>query len=432
MFNTSFLFDKGKLTTIMDGGAGSSGKGKLGAFIAEHADNWQFACNTFAPQAGHWVRNDDGNSYFYQTFNSCSYLDKYEKLYVGPGSIIELPAFFREVEESNIDLRKVGISPVCAILQDQDSSFERGETDLDGNPVKGSEGTMKKGSTCHGVGACTARRRLRRSDTLLARDIPELKECICDTATEIMDRLDAGQAGMLEIAQGFQLSYLIPEMYPYCTSRNCTVAAGLDDLMVPPMYAGKVVLNYRTYPIRISNYKYISKTAIAAQQSSGDGFERKIDVGTHLTWNEIQLFDEFGYKYDRYEGSSGPGYSDQKETSWEEVTRSSSSPTNIIEITSVTKLPRRVFTFSKKNVEQSIRHNRTGHPIYLSINFANYVDNGIAGRRMNGIHASDLSGRLIGWYKNNLEPVLGDAQLAFLGTGARTDDFIQMAINNDK
>ncbi len=31
-------FKPGKLTTIMDGGAGSSGKGKLESYVTEHAD----------------------------------------------------------------------------------------------------------------------------------------------------------------------------------------------------------------------------------------------------------------------------------------------------------------------------------------------------------------------------------------------------------
>ena len=258
--DTNFVFEPGKLTILLDGGAGSSGKGKLGAFVTEHANNWQFCCNGFSPQAGHWVKDDDGKEYFYQTLNSCAYQPYYEKMYLGPGAIIELPALFREIEENGIEAHRLGISPVCAILQDQDAAFERGEVDLDGNklPTIG-EGTMKHGSTCHGVGAALARRRLRRPDAKLARDIPELAQYMCDVPSEIMNRLDAGQAGFLEIAQGFQLSYLIPEMYPYCTSRNCTVAAGLDDMMLPPSYAGNVLINYRTFPNMISNYKYISR-----------------------------------------------------------------------------------------------------------------------------------------------------------------------------
>jgi len=430
--DTNFMFDQGKLTVLLDGGAGSSGKGKLGAFITEHADNWQFCCNAFAPQAGHWVKNDNGAQYFYQTLNSCAYQDYYEKMYLGPGAIIELPALMREIEENGIQVHRLGISPVCAILQDQDSAFERGEVDLDGNRLKAAgDGTMKHGSTCHGVGAALARRRLRRPDVKLARDVPELQQYLCDVPGEIMNRLDAGQAGLLEIAQGFQLSYLLPEMYPYCTSRNCTVAAGLDDMMLPTYYTGSVVLNYRTFPIRISNYKYICREVYEIET---EGY--KFTEGQHLTWDEVQLFDRNGWKYEKYEGSSGPGYDDQYETDWERVTEDSGSDVPIMEMTSVTKLPRRVFTFSKKNVEQSIRHNLVEDRVYLSINFVNYVDANLLHTRGHGWDATrqwaykdhpaptkvDTS-KIREWCRRNV-PFHKDANLTFLGTGPYTDDFI--------
>lgn len=43
-------------------------------------------------------------------------------------------------------------------------------------------------------------------------------------------------------------------------------------------------------------------------------------------------------------------------------------------ITTLTKLERRVFTFSKQNLRESIRFNDTGDDIYVSVNFMNYVD----------------------------------------------------------
>src|SRR3954463_5896523 len=107
-FDTGFVFTPGKLTIALDGGAGSSGKGKLGSFLCEHARNWQFACNTFMPQAAHWVRLDDGREYLYKTLNSCAFLvDRYEKLYIAPGATIKLAEFFREIEENKIPREKI-------------------------------------------------------------------------------------------------------------------------------------------------------------------------------------------------------------------------------------------------------------------------------------------------------------------------------------
>lgn len=401
--DTSFVFDSGKLTVILDASAGSSGKGKIGSFITEHADNWDFCCNTFMPQAGHWIKLDDGREYFYQTLNSCTYQDKYEKMYIGPGSTIELSALFREIEENNVPPHKLGISPVTSILQDIDASFERGEMDLDGNVLHDTHsGTMSKGSTCHGCGAAKARKILRRPNVVLARDIPELQEFLCDVPIEIMDRLDKGQSGLLEIAQGFQLSYLLSNMYPYCTSRNCTVSAGLDDMMLPPLYAGNVILNLRTYPIRINNKKYIGKD------------------GRHLTWDEVKN----GVPHEVKEFNSGPGYDDQEEMSWDELTKISGSPDQIMEMTSVTKLPRRVFSFSQNNLRQAIKYNKTGHNCYLSVNFMNYVDYNLTEKR----NVCDVTYKAKSWLEDNILPVQKEnpsSVVAFLGTGARTDDMIQ-------
>jgi len=405
---TNAVFTPGRLTTVLDASAGSSGKGKLGSYIAEHADNFQFCCNTFGPQAGHWIKLDDGRTFFYQTLNSCAYMsDRYEKMYLGHGAMIELPALFREIEENNIPSHKLGISPTVPILQDIDASFERGEVDLDGNPLQElGLGTMKSGSTCHGVGACKARKILRRPNVLLARDVPELQEFLCDVPNEVMKRLNSGQAGLLEVAQGFQLSYGLDSMYPFCTSRNCTVAAGLDDMMLPPKYAGKVVLNLRTYPIRINNKKFIAPD------------------GHHMVWDEVQEYEAEGKSYEIKEFNSGPGYDDQVEISWDELTKVSGSPDPIIEMTSVTKLPRRVFTFSKKNLWQAIRHNDTGYGTYLCVNFMNYVDYEVTGKRTE----ADATTKVKEWMNNNLWDVCEatDTTILCLGTGALTDDMIPL------
>jgi adenylosuccinate synthase len=408
MFDTNFLFVPGTLTVVLDASAGSSGKGKIGSFITQNANNWQFALNTFAPQAGHWVRFRDGRKYFYQTLNSCAYQhDRYEKLYIAPGSTIELPSFWREMDENHVPHHKVGISPVTSILQDIDGAFERGEVDFDGNPVKFHDGTMKTGTTAHGVGANRARRILRRKEAKYARDVPELKEFLCDVPREVIDRLGSGQSGLLEIAQGFQLSYLIPEFFPYTTSRNCTTMAGCDDAMIPIHYVHNVLLNLRTYPIRINNRKFL------------DGDTRK-----HLTWDEVLEHQKSGKKVITIEGSSGPGYPDQEETSWEKVTEESGSMDPIMEMTSVTKLPRRIFTFSKSNLKDAIMFNRANGMTYISLNFMNYVDAGIAG--MNGNYkVSRLNEKVQDWIRNNLH-YSQIAMLKFIGTGPYYEDQIMI------
>jgi hypothetical protein len=405
MFDTNFIFKKGKLTILGDGTFGSSGKAAIASFICEHAD-YDFACNSFSAQAGHWSRLDNGKSYFYQTFNSCAYQNKYQRLLIGPDAAIELSALKREIEENNIPINKIGIHPLATIIQEKDMAYERGEVDFEGNMFnKLEDGTKKHGSTCHGTGPARVRKMLRRKDTLYAKDVPDLKDMICDVSNEIISRLDAGQTGLLEIAQGFPLS-LNYRFHPACTNRNVTVSAALDGMFIPPIYAGNIILNYRTFPIRISSYKYIG------------------DNGKFLTWAEVEEYKIAGKKYEIYKGDSGGWYNDQTEVDWDYITKISESNTKIMELTSVTKLPRRVATFSKECLEDSIKFNRTGHDIYLSINFMNYVDSKISGIRGNGYNK--LTDKSKEWLKENVDEIANkyNAKVMFIGTGAKTDDKI--------
>lgn len=400
------VFVPGKLTFLMDGQFGSSGKGKLASFIGEsNKGKFTFACNAFSAQAGHWVKLEDGRSYFYQHLNSIAYNhDLYQKIYIGAGACIELPALMREIKENKMTPSNLGISPLASVITDSDMDYEKGVAGFDGGDCSGQhEGTAKNGSTCHGVGSSLARKVLRRPSVVLMRDVPEVKEFLCDVPTEIMERLRNGESGICEIAQGFPLS-MNYRFYPSCTSRNVTVSQALSDMFLPPCFAGPVVINLRTFPIRINSNKYIGKD------------------GKHLTYAEVQA----GVEHTVYQGNSGGWYPDQEERTWEEITALSGSPEPIFEITSVTKLPRRVATFSKQNLLEAIDYNYTGFEPILSINFANYVDYEMTGKR----NQEDITDKFKMWLIESLGDVeLGASMLShvrYIGTGAFTEDTIEI------
>ena len=461
MKNTNEFFIKGKLSVAMDGGAGSSGKGKIGAFLVANADNCDFVCNTFMPNASHTiVEGDDENRqvYVYKSLSSCAHHhNKYKKMYIGQGSVIHLPSLLKELEESGMPKNKLGISPIAMVVQDIDAYYEMGQMDLEGNEYEqGSEGTIKTGTTASGSGAARARKILRKGNTLLARDVPELKQFICNVSREIIQRLENGQAGLLEIAQGFQLSYGLPEFYPYTTSRNCTVAAGFDDMMVPPAYLGNVLLNFRTFPIRIHSYKYIAidpdpierleltnkseeaieKNKIALKEKHGESCRIEMEVpansegnpslvvypesrkaGEHLFWEEVQR----NVPHERIESYSGDFYDDQIEIDWQQVTQLSGSPTPLMECTTLTKLPRRVATFSKKNLIDSIMYNQTPHKVFISVNFVNYLDWSVYKRN------DVMTEKIQAWLQENIAIPLSQSGydnvvMRYLGTSEYTQD----------
>jgi len=418
--NTNWCFSKGRLTFTMDGGAGSSGKGKLGAFITEHADNWQFACHAHMSNAAHTTVLEDGKKYLYQCLSSMAYLhNKYQKIYICGGAVIEVPATLKEIKENEVPPEKLGIHPLTAVVQQIDMDYERGLCDLDGNYFKERQvcENLKLGSTLHGVGAARARRILRKKNTLYAKDVPELKPYICDTRAEIVQRLSEGQAGLCEIAQGFQLSYLEPRFAPKTTSRNCTVAAALDDCGIPPLYAGHVFINFRTFPIRVNSNKFIDS--------------RNGKILNHEDMAQMKTKGDDGY-IETIKGDSGACYEDQQETTWDQVTKDSGikdidAAAEIREVTSLTRLERRCYTWSKINLKEAIIYNRTPGKTFISINFLNYVDATLTGKRgeakVLGAHP-----KISRWLQDNVVPVLRGtgATLKFLGTGAKTDDMISL------
>ena len=407
MFDTSFAFHPGKMTVLLDGGAGSSGKGKVASFVGQYANNWQFCCNAFMSNAAHIVVDNNGRKYLYQALNSVAHLkERYEKMYICGGAVMELKPLLNEIEQHRMTSATLGIHPITAIVQQKDIDYERGVCDFEGNKIDNVQSDcMKLGSTLHGVGAARARRILRRADVLLARDIPELKPFLCWTDREMMDRLERGQAGFMEIAQGYQLGYL-SQFYNRTTSRNCTVAAGLDDCGLPPSVVEDVIINFRTFPIRVNSNKYVN-----------------IDTNAILTAEDMDTMraDGYGHLIKVLKGDSGGCYEDQREITWDEVTDSSGIKNidpnaEIRERTSLTKLERRVYTFSKQNLKDALRFNQGNGKTYVSINFINYIDATITGQ--------NTTEKVRQWLRENTELNSPKEELRFLGTGPKTDDMI--------
>ncbi len=397
---TEGMFVPGKLTFLFDGQFGSSGKGKIGSYIGEtNKGKFTFACNAFSAQAGHWVKLQDGRQYFYQHLNSIAYNHElYEKIYIGSAACIELPALLSEIKQNNMTPKNLGISRLATVILDNDMDFEKGMSGFDGAESERHSGTAKHGSTAHGVGAATARKILRRDSVVTVDKIPELKDFICDVTTEISQRLKLGESGLCEIAQGFPLS-LNGRFFPNCTSRNVTVSQALSDMFLPPIYAGPIIVNLRTFPIRINSNKYIG-----------------LD-GKHLTWADVQS----GVPHNLLQGNSGGWYPDQNELSWEQITELSGSPDKIMEITSVTKLPRRIATFSKVNLREACELNDTGYGLFLSVNFANYVDYNMTGIRSE----KEMTEKFKNWMTDNIPPEY-IKNVKYIGTGALTEDTIEL------
>lgn len=349
------FFSSPKVHFLLDGQFGSSGKGKLAYWLTKRQKE-MFSCSVVSPNAGHTIV--DGGKYFLQQLTTHAILDDPDKkIYLGPGSMIDVGIILSEIERNGILPSQLFIDPMAMIIEPQDIRAEGG-AGISSEKEITSE--MAIGSTLHGVGKARQRKIGRGASVKLARDIDELREYVHDREVryEIINECEGFRRlpGLCEISQGFGLG-IDERYYPRTTSRNCTVQQSLDGLGIPPYLVGNVIINLRTFPIRVNSNKYVDNS-----------------TGNILTDYDIE--DMSRDQYTIIEGYSGDFYEDSVETSWEELGLRDRSGDLIIERTSVSKLERRVASFSKINVVEAILSNLPPDPykIYLSLNFVNYLN----------------------------------------------------------
>lgn len=303
-------------------------------------------------------------------------------------------------------------------------------------------------STCSGSGAVRAKKCVRNKTVVYAMDVPELKEFIVDTEKEIIERLSNGECGLLQIGQGFPLSYGLGYNKKNSTSRNVTIAAALDDALIPPFFAGNVILNGRTFPIKINNKKY--KTVggkVYEEYLDGEvidkaypehlfKIERSDDRALIITRggefiNSFEMEEFPNYPVEIVDSFSGTGYSKhwneeskQEEITWDDVEAQYGKKIPLdVKCTSLTKLIRRVFKFDKDLLDDGIIYNMPpeGNHVFISINFVNWVDCEMEDK------TDVVTDKAKQWIIENMGDVLAEypnVGLAVLGTGRESDAFV--------
>jgi adenylosuccinate synthase len=315
---------RGLLNVVIDGQFGSTGKGKIAAYLACKHNIDAAICNNMS-NAGHTFYVD-GRKYVAYHLPAAA-ANRRTKLYIGPTAAITVKMLIEELEAfSDLNVAdRLFIHPRAVIITDECKQWEK-------------ENLVRISSTTKGCGRAMAMKVMRHPDTVLAGDVLELADFVIDEdvwRSEILALLAQGATVLAESAQGFGLSLNHGRMYPYCTSRDITVAQVLSDCGVPPRKLGHVYASMRCHPIRVGNVKK--------------------DDGEMV-------------------GFSGPVFDDQRELTWEDITRISGSALPISERTTVTNKVRRVFTWSDQQVAW---FNALCEPDFIFLNFVNYLDAGI-------------------------------------------------------
>lgn len=246
------------VTFVVDAFWGSSGKGKLCAWLA-HTHTWRCASSNNLPNAGHTVRAG-GRRYVFKSLPSASIVPVLggEKVdvFLGPGSGISPSRF---LDEWNMVGRPRTIVHARAMVWRQEHRDE--ET------IR--QGLRAISSTQQGSGAMLAEKLWREArlvgdgeqiTTLVGKMSHEEREDYFHKVRYVspsvfwkIAREESCRGWVHEVAQGMALSLDWGTHYPFCTSRNCTVSQAAADLGLLPTDVGDIYLNVRSFPIRVGN-----------------------------------------------------------------------------------------------------------------------------------------------------------------------------------
>ncbi|KKL16624.1 hypothetical protein LCGC14_2493710 [marine sediment metagenome] len=186
---------------------------------------------------------------------------------------------------------------------------------LTSDHVKKEEKLMDRiGSTAQGSAAAVCEKMMRHKASIAKKFLrgTAFQQYVCNHS-EWQIRLGLSTGILAEGSQGYSLG-INTQFYPYTTSRDCGPAAFLSNMGIPLSMLSTIIGTCRTLPIRVG-------------------------------------------------GNSGDCYADQDELSWEEL---DIKP----ELTTVTKRERRIFSYSRMQIEEACWW---CNPDLVFLNFANYV-----------------------------------------------------------
>lgn len=307
------------LDVIIDCQFGSTGKGLIAGYLAKK-NRPDTIITAWAPNAGHTFIDNKGRKFVHTMLGNGIVSPNLRRVMIGPGSVIDVHALLAELNACSdlVDKSQIIIHPHAAVVSQRHRDEEAG-------PM------VKIGSTKKGTGAAMIQRIRRNPDDMnVAKTeiaLTPLADCVVSVERWLEIMQDEVEYAQVESAQGYSLS-MYHGFYPYVTSRDVSTSQTIADCGIPYRMVerslSQVIGTCRTYPIRVAN---------------------RYDIdGQRIGW-------------------SGPYYDDQRETSFEEIAQ-------VTEYTTVTKLPRRIFTYSKKQIEQAVYVNGITK---MFLNFANYA-----------------------------------------------------------
>lgn len=293
------------VSIIAGGQFGSEGKGKVAAIFSENM-HASIVIRCGGSNSGHTVYSKTGQKFIFRQLPTAC-IQPGVKSMLASGSYIDVDVLINEINISDIKPENLCIDPKAVII--------------DHNCIKAEEVNRLRseiGSTGSGTGQAVAQRVSREKKLTFAKDIKVLQPYLCDTQYILEQALRQGERIIIEGTQGYGLSVLHSDYYPYVTSRDTTAAGFISECGISPLDVDDIILVIRSFPIRVS-------------------------------------------------GNSGPLSS---EIDWETVSSESGSDISIKEFTSVTNKLRRVGRFDSELVKKAIQINK---PSRIVLNHVDYI-----------------------------------------------------------
>ena len=342
-------------TIIVGGQYGSEGKGKVTAILARSSDvPWVVRCG--GPNSGHTVTFKNQNIVLRQV-PSCP--DHPAAIFlIAAGCVVDEQLLIKELDQIGIPKQRIIVDPRAVLLSEKDKINEQN-----------SLGYIS--STFSGTGAAIIRRMSRQKDVLLAKDSKLLQtRCTIQNVSSLLhDSLEKGCDVLVEGTQGFGLSLLHSQYYPYVTSRDTTASGFAMEVGLSPRHIDGIVMVIRTFPIRVG-------------------------------------------------GESGPLLN---EVTWKDIQMISGAPKEMSELTSVTKKIRRVAEFDIEAVKIACRYNL---PTSLAIMGLDRLDNANQGV-LEWEKVTIQAQRFVAFVENQT-----GVPVQFVGTGFDTMDAISLKIDS--
>lgn len=309
---------------------GSEAKGSIASMIAL---SWRpdVVASAWQPNAGHTAHVEDPDNclnsrkFVHSMLPLGALAPSVKSILLGPGTVLDVAKLRDELVAAMplVKGKTLVIHPAAALLAEYDRESEWV--------------LLKIGSTMKGSAHAVIRKMMRGG---MYPDVPQIcrdaYNLICEELGDVVNmldiqinealydyRVDSARKILLEGAQGYGLGIHQGRFYPYTTSRDVSTAQLLADCRIPFQPVTTIGV-CRTFPIRVANR-----------------FKDGAQVGT-----------------------SGPAYPLQRELDWQKDL--GREP----ELTTVTKLPRRIFEFSVQQIKEACRITQ---PMFLALTFCDYL-----------------------------------------------------------